>query len=78
MTLEDVRLRLSRPIVTHSRTYLPNTVEIEAVFVALCGHEPLTAEEALAGFPARRRLFIERSLLWLAKYGIVRIHPASF
>ena len=77
MMRDDLKQRLNQSLVTHSRQHLPNPAEIDALFLALSGREPATADELLAGFPARRRLFIERALLWLAKYGIVRIHPAS-
>jgi hypothetical protein len=31
----------------------------------------------IASVAPGRRLLVERGLIWLAKYGIVRIHPAS-
>jgi glycosyltransferase involved in cell wall biosynthesis len=77
ITREDLKSRLNRSVVNHSRQHLPNNAEIETVFVALSGRESATAQEVIASVAPGRRLLVERGLIWLAKYGIVRIHPAS-
>jgi glycosyltransferase involved in cell wall biosynthesis len=77
MSREELKFRLNRPLVTHSKQHLPNSSEIEGLFVALSGRESATAQEVIASVAPGRRLLVERGLIWLAKYGIVRIHPAS-
>ena len=74
---DDLRFKLNRPVTNHSGRYLPNGREIEALYVALSAQETATAAELLQGFPPARRLFLERTLLWLAKYGIIRVMPAK-
>jgi predicted transcriptional regulator len=64
-------------LVTHSRRHLPTSAEIDGLFAILSSRESATADELLASLPAGRKPFVERALLWLAKYGIVRILPAS-
>jgi glycosyltransferase involved in cell wall biosynthesis len=78
MTRAEIMNRLNRPVSNHSKPFLPSSAETDAIFVALSDdRQPATALELLEGFPPARRLFLERALMWLAKYGIVRIHPAS-
>jgi len=77
LTREDLKQRLNRPLVAHTRQHLPSNAEIDGLFAALSERRSATAHELLANVPAGRRLFLERALLWLAKYGIVRIHPGS-
>lgn len=77
MTWAEAKGRLSRPPAGYSKTHLPTPAETEALYTAVAALESATASDIVAGFPANRRPFVERALLWLAKYGIVRIHPAS-
>lgn len=51
---------------------LPEPAEIAAL-VARLGAGPLSAAELLAGFPAGRRAFLERGLVWMAKFDVVRL-----
>ena len=77
MTWADASARLTRLSARYAKTFLPSPMETEALFTAVAAQDSATVGELVAGFPANRRRFIERTLLWLAKYGIVRIHPAS-
>lgn len=77
MTWADALKHLSLPPAGYAKTFLPTLAEREALFVAVAAQEGATAQELVAGFPVGRRPLMERALLWLAKYGIIRIHPAS-
>jgi glycosyltransferase involved in cell wall biosynthesis len=77
MTWAEAHARLTSPTASYSRTYVPNPAENEALYSAIAGQKQATARELVAGFTPGRQLFMERALLWFAKYGIVRIHPAS-
>lgn len=64
------------PGVRNTAARLPSIGESEAVLAALSeGSRPVGA--ILAMFPSDRRPFIERGLLWLAKFGFLRLSDVS-
>lgn len=77
MTWDEAAARISRPPARYARMVLPRGEEIEALYNAVAALPSATATEVVAAFPLGRRPHLERALLWLAKYGIVRIHPSA-
>jgi glycosyltransferase involved in cell wall biosynthesis len=60
------------PSVRGAEGRLPTLPETEVLIGALSQDRPATVAALLAKFPPERRPFIERGLVWLAKYGVVR------
>jgi glycosyltransferase involved in cell wall biosynthesis len=56
---------------------LPNERELQVIFERLSRTRQITAEDLVAPIPPGRRPFVERGLLWLAKYQVVTILPRS-
>jgi hypothetical protein len=52
---------------------LPNERELQVIFERLSRTRQITAEDLVAPIPPGRRPFVERGLLWLAKYQVVTI-----
>ena len=63
---------MDRPSVRNSAARLPSSAEIETI-VALLTTGPRSVGAILAEISAERRPFVERGILWLAKFGIVRL-----
>ncbi len=78
MTWEEAKLRLTRKLANYTSVMLPSIAEAEALYAALAATPQALAADLVAGFPPPRRQFMERSLLWFAKYGVARIHGRSF
>ncbi|MEW5686349.1 MAG: glycosyltransferase family 4 protein [Pseudomonadota bacterium] len=67
---------LARPSVRHTVARLPEPDEVEALVAYLAsGSRPVS--ELLDEVPPERRPFLERGLLWLAKFGILRLRDAT-
>jgi hypothetical protein len=56
---------------------LPNERELQVIFDRLSRTRQISAEDLVAPIPPERRPFVERGLLWLAKYQVVTILPRS-
>ncbi len=67
---------LGRPSVRQAAARLPDAGEVEAL-VAFLAAGPRTVAALLAEVPPIRRPFLERGLLWLAKFGILRLRDAT-
>jgi hypothetical protein len=63
---------LSRPSVRNPLARLPAAPEAERL-VEILGHGPITLGELIAQAPPDRQPFIERGVLWMAKFGLVRL-----
>ncbi len=63
---------MDRHSVRNTAARLPTDSEIEAVVARLTAG-PRSVAAVLAEIPAERRPFVERGILWLAKFGIVRL-----
>lgn len=63
---------LGRASVRQPAARLPSSDEVEAL-VAYLAAGPCTVGALLEEVPAERRAFLERGLLWLAKFGILRL-----
>lgn len=68
---------LASPLTVYSRLNRPTETEVEQVCYWLTQHEGAAVSELLQIFPAHRRPFIRRGLLWIARYGVINIRPAS-
>jgi hypothetical protein len=68
---------LQGSLTNHGGSVLPTRVELERVIERLSQTRQISARELASAFPEARRPFIERALLWLAKYQIVTILPRS-
>lgn len=71
----DAIERLGRPDVRFGGSRLPTEAEALSLLEALAAG-PKTVSALLAPVPAERRAIVERGLLWLAKYGFLRLSPA--
>ncbi|WP_430426088.1 glycosyltransferase family 4 protein [Phenylobacterium sp.] len=63
---------LESPGVRNTAARLPTTTEAESLIAAITDR-PRTVGALLAAFPPDRRPFVERGILWLAKFGFVRL-----
>lgn len=68
--------RMGRASVRNSAARLPSETEAEALLALLAGG-PQSVGALLARTPPERRPFIERGILWLAKFDFVRLRGAS-
>jgi glycosyltransferase involved in cell wall biosynthesis len=73
MTRAVLQARLSNPAVNYTRSFLPTAEEIDVLYALLENGEEMEAAAVVSGFPANRKALLERSLLWLAKHGVVRL-----
>lgn len=67
---------LESPGVRNTAARLPTTTEAESLIAAITDR-PRTVGALLAAFPPDRRPFVERGILWLAKFGFVRLSGKS-
>jgi glycosyltransferase involved in cell wall biosynthesis len=68
---------LARPSVRDGGPRLPTLAEAHAIVGALSPDRDMEVGALVAGFPPERRPFIERGLVWLAKFGLVRLSGGS-
>ncbi|MCL6547040.1 MAG: glycosyltransferase family 4 protein [Bryobacteraceae bacterium] len=68
---------LNAQLATYGGFALPNKNELKEVFDLLSQLRQATAADLVASISAARRPFVERGLLWLAKYQVVTILPRS-
>ncbi|MGZ6017084.1 MAG: glycosyltransferase family 4 protein [Phenylobacterium sp.] len=69
---EDLAAIMTAPSVRGAETRLPTLSQTEALIAALSHDRPAAVGVILSGFPPEERPFLERGLVWLAKYGVVR------
>jgi hypothetical protein len=67
---------LERPSVGRDAARLPSITEAEAILAALAAG-PRTVGALLAEIAPERRPFVERGMLWLAKFGLVRLRGGT-
>ena len=68
---------LAKPLVRLTPQYLPAPDEVRRVLEALTETPQMLVGDLLARFPAARRPFLERGVVWMAKYGLLTILPRS-
>jgi glycosyltransferase involved in cell wall biosynthesis len=77
MTVADAAVRLAQPLATYGRINRPTEAEVAAAVAWLADHgSDSSLAELLEVFPAERRAFVRRGLLWMSRHGVVVIHPA--
>lgn len=67
---------MARALVRNDAARLPSIEDAVALLARLAGG-PRTVAALLAETPAERRPFVERGLVWLAKFGFVRLRGGS-
>jgi hypothetical protein len=71
------KARLDGPLASYSRFNRPTHEEVEKVIAALTANGPTAVAQLLELVPPGRRNYLERGLLWLARYDVVAIAPAA-
>ncbi|MFN3511737.1 MAG: glycosyltransferase family 4 protein [Phenylobacterium sp.] len=69
--------RLSGPLATLGAWALPQKSEMEQVFGSVAHHGEARVADLVGLFPPARHSFVERGLLWLVKYRILRVRPRA-
>jgi hypothetical protein len=69
----DLTAIMAAPSVRGADVLLPTLSQTEALIGRLSHDRPAAVSALLAGFAPAERPFIERGLVWLAKYGLVRL-----
>jgi hypothetical protein len=77
MTWELARARLTQKQANYTPQLLPNLTNAEALYAALAAKPQATVMDILEGFPQAQRNFLQRGLIWFAKYGVAQIHGRS-
>lgn len=69
----DLAALMAAPAVRRADPRLPTLDQTKALVAALSQDRPAAVGPVLAAFPAEQRPTLERGLVWLAKYGLLRI-----
>ena len=77
VTWEAAKALLASPLAVYSRLNRPTEAEVAAVVGWLAERASGTVAELLETFPPARRPYVWRGVLWIARYGVIIIHPAS-
>ena len=75
VTPTDAGRLLSEPIIKSVVGILPSVAEVERIVGAAMVYGRPTVAKILGEFPDDRRLHIERCIVLLAKYGLLRLYP---
>lgn len=67
----------AKPLVRLMPQYLPTPDEVRAIVEALAAAPQTALGDLLLRFPAGRRPFLERGVVWMAKYGLLVILSRS-
>jgi glycosyltransferase involved in cell wall biosynthesis len=73
LTWAQASARLATPLAAASGLNRPTLAEVEAIFGWLAANPAGRLVDLLTTFPADRRPFIRRGLLWLARYDVLGI-----
>jgi len=73
----EVAELMARASVRHGGPRLPTLAEVHAVIGALAVDHEIAVGSLVATFPPERRAFVERGLVWLAKFGLVKFSGAN-
>lgn len=74
LTVEAAQAILGSPLGRLGRVNFPSADEVAQMLSALAACPHTTAGALASAFPAHRQPFIERAVLWMAKFGVVSIH----
>lgn len=64
---------MAKPLVRLLPQYLPTNDEVKQILEALHQQPQLELGDLLQRFPGGRRPFLERGVVWMAKYGLLRL-----
>ncbi|HEX3700088.1 MAG TPA: glycosyltransferase family 4 protein [Phenylobacterium sp.] len=73
----DLTELLAAPSVRGEESRLPTLAQTEALIAALSHDRPAAVAPLLARFAPEQRPVLERGLVWLAKFGVLRISPPT-
>lgn len=68
---------MDKPLVRLMPQYLPTPDEVRAILEALAAAPQTALGDLLLRFPPGRRPFLERGVVWMAKYGLLTLLPRS-
>ncbi|CAN7560592.1 glycosyltransferase family 4 protein [Phenylobacterium sp. LjRoot225] len=68
---------LTSPLAAHSDVHRPSLDAARKVFDALAQHGPATVAETAARFAPSEQPFVQRGLLWMARFGAVVLTPRA-
>jgi hypothetical protein len=74
---DSVENLLKSHLATYGGSALPSRNEIESVVERLSKVRQISVAELVAPLSAGRKPFVERGLLWMAKYQVITILPRS-
>ena len=77
MDWEIAKAQLAQPLASYSRLNRPSDAEVEQVIRWLSERPSGRVADLLETFPAGRRGFIRRGLLWIARHDAIEIRPAG-
>ncbi|CAN7204557.1 glycosyltransferase family 4 protein [Phenylobacterium sp. LjRoot219] len=73
----DVEALLTSPLAAHSGINRPALVDCAKLFEHVATRGPTTAAEAVAQFSAGLRPFVQRAILWMARFGAFTLTPSD-
>lgn len=73
----SVQALMTAQLATYGGWALPSAPELERLVEGLMKVRQISVADLVAPFAAARRPFVERGLLWLAKYQVITILPRS-
>jgi hypothetical protein len=68
---------LASPLACYSNYARPTPAEARQVMAWLANRSDATVDELVEPFPAARRPFVRRGLLWMARFGAIVLTPAA-
>jgi glycosyltransferase involved in cell wall biosynthesis len=74
LTVQAAQAVLDSPLGRLGRVNFPNAEEVGRMLALLAAKPHMSAGDLAQSFPSERQPFIERAVLWLAKFGVVSIH----
>lgn len=77
MTWAEANTRLTGPLAVFSTVAFMTMGEAERVFELTAAGGRTRVHEVVQAFPAGRQYFVERGMLWMAKFGVINILPRS-
>lgn len=66
---------LASPLAAYSAIHRPEMAVCAKLFEGLVASGPMTVAEAVAPFAAGSRPFIQRGILWMARFGVIDLAP---
>jgi hypothetical protein len=72
----DVERVLSSPLATYSNVHRPTVEAAAVVYKGLVEHGPATVAETVERFAPGQRPYIQRGLLWMARFGVIVLTPS--